>query len=232
MKRKFKMLLIVLPLLCVFTPPAYNSGGDNSEQWVKVNEGNGIVSYGKLSSKNPTKSVYAVGIVNASVPVIESLLRDVDAHNKYVRMVSETKKIELPGRISTTDYFYEYCRLGMPWPVWDRDAVGSAEFMYDNVTGNLWVHIKGIKVDEYRPHQKAIRMTVTNLDFKLVPKGPNSTEVTYTIEANPAIELPSFVLNMLFKTLGYNTIENMREMVKLEKYRNASSIITTTPWKD
>lgn len=232
MKRSFKMLLIALSLLIIITPPAYNSGGNDSEQWVKVNEGAGIVSYGKLGSKNPTKSVYAVGIVNASVPVIEFLLRDVDAHNQYVSMVTETKKIELPGRTSTTDYFYEYCRLGMPWPVWDRDAVGSAQFMYDKVSGKLWVHIKGIKIDEYKPREKSIRMTVTNLDFKLVPKGPDSTEVTYTIEANPAIELPSFVLDMLFKTLGYNTIKNMREMVKLEKYKNAASIITTTDWKN
>lgn len=231
MKRKFKTLLIMLPLLFILAPPAYNSEVNDSEQWVKVNEGNGIVSYGKFSSKYSTKKVYAVGIVNASVPVIESLLRDVPAHNQYVHMVSEGRKIDLPNSKNTTDFFYEYCRLGMPWPVWDRDAVGSAEFIYDKDTGELMVRIKGIKVDDYRPNPKTIRMPVTNLSFKLVPKGDNGTEVTYSIEADPAIELPAFVLNMLFKTLGYNTIENMREMVKLEKYRNATSIITATPWK-
>ena len=74
-------------------------------------------------------------------------------------------------------------------------------------------------------------MPVTNLDFKLVPKGDAGTEVTYSIEADPSIALAPFILDMLFKTLAYNTILNMREMVKLDAYKNAKSIVTTTPWK-
>jgi hypothetical protein len=231
MKRKLAIITMMLPVLCVLSLPAYTGEGNDTEQWVKVKEGNGIVSYGKPGSKNPVKTVYAVGIVNASVPVIESLLRDVDVHNKYVHMVSEARIIDLPGRKNTKDLFYEYCRLGMTWPVWDRDAVGSAQFMYSPATGELRVQIRGVKADDFKPKEKAIRMPVTNLSFKLVPRGPNETEVTYSIEADPAIALAPFILDMLFKTLSYNTIKNMREMVKLEKYSSATSVITTTPLK-
>jgi len=227
----FKIFNIILVAGIFFVSSGFAKNKDDNEKWVKVNEGNGIVSYGKLSSKDSVKRVYAVGIVDASVPVLEAVLRDVSAHKDYVHMVSKAHKVNLPGKISSKDFFYEYCCLGMPWPVWDRDAVGTAEFMIDETTGVLFVRIKGVKVDQYKPKKKAIRMPVTNLSFKLIPKGENKTEVTYLIEADPTITLPSFVLNMLFKTLGYNTIENLRDMVKMDKYKNVSSIITTTPWK-
>lgn len=233
MKQKITAMITMLPALFFLALPVHGADAPvtETEQWVKVKEGKGIVSYGKPGSKNPVKTVYAVGIVNASVPVIEALLRDVEAHNKYVHMVSEAKKIDLPGKTNTVDLFYEYCRLGMPWPAWDRDAIGSAQFLYKAATGELLVVIKGVKADDVRPNPKTIRMPVTNLSFKLVPKGPNQTEVTYAIEADPSIALAPFILDMLFKTLSYNTIKNMREMVKQEKYSTAVKVITTTPLK-
>ncbi|MBP7736412.1 MAG: hypothetical protein KA369_10610 [Spirochaetes bacterium] len=234
MKRRISATIMMLPVLVFLGLPVYSAEATatatQTEEWVKVKEGKGIVSYGKPGSKNPVKTVYAVGIVNASVPVIESLLRDVECHNKYVHMVSEAKKIDLPGKRNTIDLFYEYCRLGMPWPAWDRDAIGSAQFLYNKASGELRVIIKGVKADDVKPNPKTIRMPVTNLSFKLVPKGPQETEVTYAIEADPAIALAPFILDMLFKTLAYNTIVNMREMVKQEKYSKATSVITTTPF--
>lgn len=235
MKRRITTAIMMVPVVFFLSLPVYSvestAPATETEQWIKVKEGQGIVSYGKPGSKNPVKTVYAVGIVNASVPVIESLLRDVESHNRYVHMVSEGKKIELPDRKNSTDFFYEYCRLGMPWPAWDRDAVGSAQFLYNKATGELNVIIRGVKADDFKPNPKTIRMPVTNLSFKLVPKGPNETEVTYAIEADPAIALAPFILDMLFKTLSYNTIKNMREMVKQEKYSTATRVITTTPGK-
>jgi hypothetical protein len=230
MKRNIITLIILLPVLCFLSIPSYPVEGNETDPWVKVKEGKGIVSYGKPGSKNPVKTVYAVGIVDASVPIIEALLRDVDAHGKWVHMVSEAKKIDLPARANSKDFFFEYCRLGMPWPVWDRDAIGSAEFLYHSASGELMVCIRGVKADDVKPNKRTIRMPVTNLIFKLVPKGPAATEVTYSIEADPAIALAPFILDMLFKTLAYNTIKNMREMVKLDAYKNAKAVFTTTPW--
>ncbi len=232
MKQKHAIMAMMMSVLCAlsFTARGDEGTADTGEQWVKINEGKGIVSYGKPGSKNPTKTVYSVGIVSASVPVIESLLRDVDFHNKYVHMVSEARKIDLPGKSNGKDLFYEYCRLGMPWPAWDRDAVGSAQFLYNKASGELRVVIKGVKADDVKPNPKTIRMPVTNLSFKLVPRGPRETEVTYSIEANPAIALAPFILDMMFKTLSHKTILNMREMVKQEKYSKATTVITTTPF--
>ncbi len=231
MKKITVIALLSAAALLFLQPPARTAGEASSEKWVVVKKGNGIVSYGMPGSKDPVKKVYAVGIVNAPVPVIEALLRDVDSHNKYVHMVTEAKKIELPARKNAKDLFFEYCRLGMPWPVWDRDAVGQCEFLYHAASGELWVHIKGYRADDFKPNPRTIRMPVTNLDFRLVPKGPAETEVTYSIEADPSIALAPFILDMLFKTLAYNTIKNMREMVKLDPYRNANAVVTTTPWK-
>ncbi len=216
--------------LMVSTSSGRSESKDDAEKWVLVNKGNGIVSYGRLSSKKSSKEVYAIGIVKAPLPVIEALLRDVRSHKDYVHMVSEAYKVPLPGgRPNGKDEFYEYCRLGMPWPVKDRDAVGNCRFRIDKKTGILYVVINGMKTS-LRPKKGTVRMPVTDLLFRIKPVDDKSCEVMYKIKADPAISLPSWVLNMLFKTLGYKTIENMRDMVKKPKYRSAATLVTTTPY--
>jgi hypothetical protein len=203
---------------------------DINDGWKKVNESEGIVGYTRPSALTSVDEVMALGIVNAPVPVIESLLKDVSAQPEYMFMCSDAFKVELPELQSTEDVSFTYNKTDMPWPVNDRYSIFRANFMIDASTGALRVAVENISVDFDEKDKNAVRMPITIGQCIATPVGENETEVLYQVLADPGGNLPSWLVNMLSKNLGVKTIEGIREMVKKDKYKNADSVVTTTQW--
>lgn len=220
----FTTLMIVL----LSIPSAW--GEDLNGEWKKVNESDGIIGYTRPTSKTSVDEVKAIGTVDASVAVIEALLRDVPAQTEYMFMCIDALKVDIPGLESTRDSFYVYNKTGMPWPVSDRDVVGKVNFMVDKATGTLHVQSHKISTDFRTQDKKVVRMPIGEVEYILTPIGEGKTEVIYQILADPGGKLPSSLVNMLSKNLGVKTIAGIREMVKKDKYKNVKSITTTTPW--
>jgi hypothetical protein len=216
---------IISLLTCLSASAEEIEGG-----WKKVNESEGIVGYTRPSAETSVDEVMAIGIVKAPVPVIEALLRDASAQPEYMFMCSEAYTLQLPGLQTTDDIKFVYNKTDMPWPVNDRYAVFRANHMIDASTGAIRVAVQNISVDFDEKDENAVRMPITIGQCIATPMGENETEVLYQVLADPGGNLPSWLINMLSKNLGVKTIEGIREMVKKDKYKNASEVITRTPW--
>ncbi|MEA3223249.1 MAG: START domain-containing protein, partial [Thermodesulfobacteriota bacterium] len=190
----------------------------------------GIIGYTRPTPKTSVDEVKAIGVVNASVAVIEALLRDVPAQTEYMFLCIEALKVDIPGLESIKDSFYVYNKTNMTWPIHDRDVVAKTEYMIDKSTGILHVQAHRISTDFRTQNKKVIRIPITEVKYILTPIGKDKTEVTYQILADPGGKLPSSLVNMLSKNLGVKTIAGIREMVKKDKYKNVKSVTTTTPW--
>jgi len=212
-------------MICLSVSAEEIAGG-----WKKVNESEGIVGYTRPASMTSVDEVMAIGIVKAPVPVIEALLRDASAQPEYMFMCSEAYKVQLPGLQTTGDVKYAYNKTDMPWPVNDRYALFRADHMIDRSTGAIRVAVESISADFDEKDKKAVRMPITIGQCIATPVGEKETEVRYQVLADPGGNLPSWLVNMLSKNLGVKTIAGIREMVKKDKYRQATRIITTTPW--
>jgi len=224
----WKVIAVVSILSLLTSFPA--SAEDIEGGWKKVNESEGIVGYTRPAPSTSVDEVMAIGIVKVSVPVIEALLRDASAQPEYMFMCSEAYKLQLLGLQTTEDVKFVYNKTDMPWPVNDRYAVFRADHMIDASTGAIRVAVKNISADFDEKDKKAVRMPITIGQCIATPVSENETEVLYQVLADPGGNLPSWLVNMLSKNLGVKTIAGIREMVKKDKYRNASRIITTTPW--
>lgn len=223
---KAMAVVSIISLLICFSASAEEIEGG----WKKVNESEGIIGYTRPAQMTSVDEVMAIGIVKASVPVIEALLRDASAQPEYMYMCSEAYKLELPGLRTTDDIKFVYNKTDMPWPVNDRYAVFRAEHMIDVSTGTIRVAVENIPADFDEKDKKAVRMPITIGQCIATPVGENETEVLYQVLADPGGNLPSWLVNMLSENLGVKTIAGIREMVKKDKYKNASEVITTTPW--
>jgi hypothetical protein len=206
------------------------SGNDSDGEWEKVDESDGIVGYVRYTSKTNVNEVKAVGVVDAPVAVIEAVLRDDAARTQYSESCIEASRIEIPGLESTKDSYYSYHRIAMPWPMYDRDAVGKIELMIDKATGALLVQTQNISTDFKSEDQDAVRAPLLEGKWVLTPIGKNKTEALYQVLADPGGYLPSFIVNMVSQDLAINTIAGIRKMVKKDKYKNVKTIMTTTPW--
>jgi hypothetical protein len=201
-------------------------------EWHKVRESDGIISWSRDNAASRIVEVRTQGTIDAPVYVIEAILRDTPAMKKYLFMCSEAFNIEPAGLKSSNDCYYTYYRQSLPWPVWDRYGTGRIEFMLDTKPGGVVGKAYPMPLD-YAPHLKsAIRMTVGNVTWLLVPLDQDSTKVTYQLLADPAGDLPSAVVNLLMKNMGITTLKNVRKLAKDEPYRSAKTIVTTTPYHD
>ena len=221
--RNFKVSMIGLLIVGVLSSGAWAAEAG----WNKIGESKGIVGYTRATPKSSVDQMKGVGIVDASVAAIEALIRDVPSQTEYMYKCKEAGVATAPELKGSADSVYVYNVTDMPMPVNDRDAVVRADYTIDKATGTVYVHVESVK-STYKMDNKKVRMPLVVVDYTLVPKGPDKTEVTYVALADPGGNLPAFVVNLLTKNLSIQTIAGIREMVKKDKYKNVKAVVTTT----
>lgn len=227
MKEEYKVKLHKIGLLVLLSLAFSVSGVLAADTgWKKIGESNGIVGYTRPTPKSSIDEIMAVGVVDAPVAVVEAILRDVPALNEFMFLCKEAFLVDLPGQKNTTDSYRMYIRQDLP-VVSDRDCIARCDWSINTATDTLYCHGEGIKSD-YHLEKGVVRMPLVTLDYTLMPKGPDKTEVTYLALAVPGGSLPSFVVNLLTKNLGIKTIAGLRDMAKKDKYKNAKAVVTTT----
>lgn len=196
--------------------------------WEKIGESDGIVGYTRPTTKSSVDELKGIGIVEAPVAVVEAVIRDVSAQTEYIYKCKEASVVNTPEFTNTTDTVHIYNVTSMPFPVYDRDVVAKSEYTLDKSTGTVRVHFEGVNTS-YRSDKKKVRMPIMIGETILVPKGPDKTEVTCIVLADPGGNLPSMVVNLFTKNLCIQTIAGIRKMVTKDKYKNVKSVVTTTP---
>jgi hypothetical protein len=218
--------ILMIALLSVSSAWGQNLNGE----WEKANESDGIIAFTRSPSEDNVHEIMAIGTVDVSVAVVEALLRDVAAQPEYVYLCTEAFVVDIPGLENTKDITYLYSRTGMPWPAYDRDVVVKAECMINEETGALLFQARSISADFKAQDERVVRIPKAIIEFVATPRGENKIELLYHIQMDPGGDLPAFIVNELSEDLAVKTIEGIREMVKKDKYKNAKSIVTTTPW--
>jgi hypothetical protein len=203
------------------------AGWAADDGWKKIGESEGIVGYTRPTTRSSVDEIKAVGIVDAPIAVVETVIRNISLMPEYIYLCKEAVLINTPDMKSGGDVIYFYSLTDLPFPVSDRDVVAKSLWSVDKATGAIYCHTEGVKTT-YKQDKNVVRMLLSIIDCTLVPKGANKTEVIYQALADPGGELPSFIVNMLTNDYGIKTIAGLRQMVKKDKFRNVKKVVTTT----
>jgi hypothetical protein len=198
--------------------------------WKKIRESDGITGWVRTNSRSSVDEVRAEGIIDAPIPVVEAILRDIPAQKKFMFLCDDARKIELPGYPNTPDSFCTYFQQGLPWPLSDRYGLGMISFMLDVPTGRIIVRGIAIRADFKPPKSGMVELPFGDVVWTLKPEGDKKTLLTYQLLTDPGGNLPGSVVNLLLKNLGVTTLKNIRKLSKLPPYRNVRTISTTTPY--
>lgn len=180
------------------------AGVAQAEDWQVAKDEEGI----KVSLSDVPGSKYkayrGVTTINASVARLRALQEDVVGACAWIHECQSQKLLKHEGNKAWT-----YTRFNTPWPVTPRDSIlliTSEEGADGSLTRNI------DEQSSYLPEEKGfVRVAEVKGFWKLVPKGPNQTEVTYQVHTDPGGSVPSWLANKFVVDAPFNTLKALKE---------------------
>lgn len=219
-----RLITLVIFMVVMSIPLSWAEDGG----WKKIGESDGIIGYTRPTTKSSVDEIKAVGVVDASVAVIEAVMRDISVMPEYVYLCKEAFLMNTPDLKSAGDVINFYSLTDLPFPISDRDVVSRSEWTIDKVTGIVYCHAEEVKTT-FKQSEDIVRIPLLIIDCTLTPRGENKTEVIYQVLGDAGGKLPPWLVKMLSRDYGIKTIAGLRKIVKKNKYKNVRKIVTTTP---
>jgi ribosome-associated toxin RatA of RatAB toxin-antitoxin module len=193
-----------------FVPSLY---ADNT--WKLSKQKKGIQVYLRDTPGSALKSFKGVIHIPAKLVALVSVIEDTKAYPQLLHHCKTAHDIKSTGKNDA----YKYIVTGMPWPVKDRDAIVYSVMQQNKQTKQ--VEIKMSASPNTLP-LKAGKVRISKMvgRWVLSPE-KEGTKVTYEMSVDPAGKLPKFLVNALSTDMPFNTLNNLRNLVKKPVYKLA-----------
>ncbi|HSW13823.1 MAG TPA: START domain-containing protein [Solimonas sp.] len=209
---RLRALLAVL-MLAMFAPLA--QGAD--EGWKLEKDKDGIQVYTRAVEGWTIREIRGVTRVPARLSSVVAVIDDVAAASELSDMVRETA---IHQRQTNTRYQL-YSVIKMPWPLDDRDMLNQREIRQDS--GTLVVTISNVALaNVVPPMADRVRITRSRQQWLLTPEREGRVLVEMRSLTDPAGPIPSSAINAMSVGVPFGTLEKLRAMAQLPKYRQAS----------
>lgn len=209
-------LFVVTLLSLIFTLSAH--AANDSSDWELETEEEDIqlkIFTREISGSN-LKAFKGEMIVSAKLSSLASLLLDSNAAPDWMHQCEKFEIIEQLSPQNAVIYFIN----GAPWPVSDRDAVISTVMSQNPETLDLRIDVKAL-VDRLPEDEDYVRIPRMIGFWSFSPMSGGDVKVVYQVHAEPGGSLPAWLANSVVVDTPYHTLSNMRDMLVLEKYKQA-----------
>ena len=179
-------------------------GVAHAEDWqVAKNEDGVKVSLSEVAGSK-YKAYRGEATMKASVAKLRALQEDVAGACAWIHECKSQKLLKQEGNQAWT-----YTQFNTPWPVTPRDSVLHVTNV-EGADGSVTRQLKGESA--YIPEEKGfVRVSQVQGYWKLVPKGPNLTEVTYQVHTEPGGSVPSWLANKFVVDAPFETLRALRK---------------------
>ncbi|HNW51432.1 MAG TPA: START domain-containing protein [Prolixibacteraceae bacterium] len=208
-----KNLILLFALFFVTNNPSVDQ-----KEWKFIHTKEGVSIYNREVKGSNLKEFKGEVTVNASLSTIMAVVTDID---NYPNWVYQTKVAKILKK-ETDNLQYLYVVIKGQWPVQDRDIVYKCQVTQNPSTQEVVISMIG--APNFMPPQKDIvRMPEANGAFTLTPVGKDQTKVTYQLQAATGGIIPQWVADLVVVDSPYVTLNNLRQEIKKDKYRNIAS---------
>ncbi len=186
------------------------------EDWELKRKKDNLEVYTRNIAETGVKQLKLHTQIETSLSSIFALFDDVSRNTDWVYGAKEAKVL----KILAPNHMMEYSVSDFPWPLHDRDLATNSVVKQDPET--KVVKARSVAVPEQYPQQKGlVRITELDAEWTLTPLPGGIVDVVYVIKTDPGGNIPVFLTNMFIDKGPVQTIEKMREMLKLPEYRDA-----------
>ena len=184
--------------------------------WKQIANSKGVVVYSREQANSNYNEIMAITTMNTTVSALVALLMDIESYPDWVYSCEESKLVK---KHTENEYSY-YTLSDSPWPVQDRDCVVRTKIIKSPFSNTVYTESK-CEGGRVAKKDNIVRITVMNASWKFAPIKNNKVKITYQIKIEPGGNIPSWLINELAELAPINSLSNMREMVKKDKYKNA-----------
>lgn len=202
-------------LLAFFLVMFLHASGQ-SHDWKLKKQTKNLKVYFRKSVDSRIDEIKIETEMQTSLSAIIALLRDVPAQKEWMYKCIEAKRIRV---ISDTEG-YNYGKIDFPWPMSDRDYIVKGVIKQDSITGIVTSNL--IAVPSYMKEvEGVVRIHMMEIDWKFTPLPGGFIKIENHIKSDPGGAMPAWLVNLAIEQGPIQSMDNLREMVKKDKYRNA-----------
>jgi hypothetical protein len=178
----------------------------NAADWKLEKNSNDVKVYTRLTTGSDIKEFKAITTIDASKIKIAKVIMNV---SDYVNWYPDILESSLLKTISTKERIVYY-KLDLPWPADDRDAVLKLKLTEQSNA----ITINVSSMSNYKSKvDGVVRINHVEGSWKLTTEG-QKTKLTYRLLANPAGNLPTWVINMMIVDNPYETMLALKKKVE------------------
>ncbi len=204
------LIFLILAFICsIMSTRSVNA------QWELAKDKDGIKVFLRTIPGSKIKEFKGITKINSSLDSILAVLYDTEACPKWIHNCKD------PLKLSEISFYegYVYQVIDFPFPVKDRDLVLHSVMTQDANTKE--VTIKLTAVADYVSETRNVRIKKSDGFYLLKPLPDGYIEVTWQHHTEPAGNIPKWIVNSLLVDTPFKTLNNLREIVKKEKYQRA-----------
>lgn len=200
--------------LCIFvllTPPIY---ADKS--WNFAQESDGIRVYTKVDKGNPVRSFKGEVTLETNLNTVIAVLDDTQAYPRWLYNCISAKQLKDISPNETLNYIH----TAMPWPAVSRDSIIYSKQKQDPKTKKITIELSS-RPEALSKKKGVVRIQNLKGRWILTPTKNGQVKIVYEMNVDPGGNLPKWLVNTMSVDLPMNTLNNLRDMVKEPKYRDA-----------
>jgi len=191
-------------------PDALNNSGWN----LMLNDA-GVEVYTRDWPGSNFVAVKGVQTINSSLSNILANYADVASFPEWVKDMVEARVVDAFDQNRSRKV---YMRMGLPWPLRDRDMISGQQFSQNNQS--KVVHVKEwYEGDALPPIGGVIRMPRLNSELVLIPLGKNRTKLIYQGHNDPGGFIPAFLVNWMIEEVFFDSMLNMKVRFESIEYQ-------------
>jgi hypothetical protein len=205
----------LLLFLILFQAVSFSGLGQNN--WILKKDKDSIKVYNRSNAHSKFNDLRVETVLRTGLSGLAAVILDI---SNYPHWCFNTKTAYVLKPVSPSELYF-YSEINSPWPASNRDLAVHLHITQDPVSKVM--HIKSDEVPDFiPPKENIVRVPLSRETWIVTPLDKTSIRIEYELEIDPGASAPAWLVNS-FATKGpFETFKNLREQIKLPKYRNAS----------
>lgn len=194
----------------------------SAQEWEEITDEDGIKVWQREVPGTSLVEFRGRGLIPAPMKTITAVLRDQKRKTEWMQNCVGNAAVQY----YSGTHLAVYNRTGSPaFFISDRDVVLDVRASFNIEEKWLRLDFKNTEHNKMPPVDGVVRMPNLKGFWHMVYKGPESTEVTYQVQADPGGSIPKWLVNWASKGLPFNTLKRLREQVKKPGYDHELMIV-------